>query len=86
MIDISKLRVGDKVFYHPPHLGSNEWNNGIVKEVPEHPKTSVRVVYNCNGEWEDFMNYTGALTYASDLYIGWCNNQLNLMEKVLLEE
>lgn len=76
MIDISKLQVGDKVFYHPEHFRTGEWENGIVKEIPEHSKTSVRVVYNCAGKWEAFMDYTSALTNARDLYLGWNHKEL----------
>lgn len=30
-IDITKLRVGDKVHYQPAHYRDNEWENGKVK-------------------------------------------------------
>ena len=31
----------------------------------------VRVVYNCAGDWDNFKNYTAALTNLSDLKLGW---------------
>jgi hypothetical protein len=72
MVNIAELKVGDKVYYQPEHYkGQDKWENGIVKEVPEWSKGSVRVVYNCGGDWENFQNYTSALTSSRDLYLGW---------------
>lgn len=65
------LRVGDKVRYQPDHYPEERWENGIVKEVPDHTDTAVRVVYNCGGDWENYANYTSALTDLRDLRIGW---------------
>ena len=71
-IDIAKIKVGDKVYYQPAHyIAENRWENGIVKEIPEHALASVRVVYNCAGEWRNYMSYTSALTNCNDLFIGW---------------
>ncbi len=69
-IDISKLRIGDKVHYQPPYYGEDKWENGMVKEVPDFPN-HVRVVYNCAGDWDNFKNYTSALTNIIDLKLGW---------------
>ena len=74
MIDIAKVKVGDKVHYQPLHYLTAEpekWENGIVKEIPEHTTVYARVVYNCAGDWENYQNYTSALTSADDLYLGW---------------
>ena len=71
MIDISKLKIGDKVHYKPSHYGEDEWENGVVKEIPDHTNKAVRVVYNCNGEWGHFKDYTSALTSIEDLHFGW---------------
>ncbi len=71
MIDISKLRIGDKVHYKPDHYSYDEFENGMVKEVPDWSVDSVRVVYNCNGDWENFKDYTSALTNLQDLELGW---------------
>jgi len=72
MIDISKIKIGDKVSYQPEHYKKNNmWENGLVKEIPEHSTDSVRVVYNCGGDWVNFKNYTSAMTRAEDLYPGW---------------
>ena len=56
MIDIAKLKIGDKVHYQPKHYGSEKWENGIVKEIPAHSTDSVRVVYNCAGDWKNYFN------------------------------
>lgn len=71
MIDISKLKIGDKVCYQPSHYSEDRWENGMVKEIPEFSTDSVRVVYNCAGDWNNFKEYTSALTNARDLIIGW---------------
>lgn len=71
MVNISDLRVGDKVYYQPSHYAPNRWENGIVKEVPENSVDSIRVVYNTGGDWENFHKYTSALTNVRDLYPGW---------------
>ena len=71
MVDISKLKVGDKVYYQPSHYSENKWENGIVKEIPDFSLDSVRVVYNCRGDWKNYQNYTSALTNSRDLFIGW---------------
>jgi hypothetical protein len=71
MMDIAKMKVGDKVHYQPPHYGEEKWENGMIKEIPSHTNSSVRVVYNCAGDWDNFMNYTSALTNIKDLESGW---------------
>lgn len=71
-IDISKIKIGDKVYYQPKHYKpENEFENGIIKEIPENSLVYVRVVYNCNQDWENYQNYTSALTDINDLYLGW---------------
>lgn len=71
MLDQSKLKIGQKVSYQPDHYQSNEYENGMIKEIPEHTTESVRVVYNCNGDWSCFKEYTSALTNLRDLNLGW---------------
>ena len=71
MIDISKLKVGDKVHDQPDHYGDEKWENGIIKEIPAWSLDSVRVVYNCGGDWENYKEYTSALTNIRDLRLGW---------------
>lgn len=71
MIDIAKLEVGNKVHYQPSHYGSDQWENGLVKEIPNDSLDSVRVVYNCAGDWKNYKDYTSALTNVRDLELGW---------------
>jgi hypothetical protein len=71
-IDTAKLKVGDRVHYQPDHYKADDkWENGRVKEIPTHTNDSVRVVYNCGGNWDHFMDYTSALTNLRDLKMGW---------------
>ena len=72
MIDISKVKIGDKVHYIPfKGCNKNQIENGKVKEIPGHINTVVRVVYNCYGKWNRFMDYTGVLTNIEALEYGW---------------
>jgi hypothetical protein len=65
------LRVGDQVHYQPDHYKNNQWENGIIKEIRPEKLDGVWVVYNCAGDWENYSDYTGALTNLGDLYSGW---------------
>lgn len=61
------MNVGDKVTY-VPSIGPKEI--GVVKTI--HPDgNKAWVVYKCDGNWEHYQNYTGALTSFSDLKPGW---------------
>lgn len=72
MINIATIRVGDKVYYQPDHYkDEDEYENGIVKEIPGHSSDSIRVVYNCGGDWNNYKDYTSALTNVRDLYLNW---------------
>ncbi len=71
MINIANLKIGDKVYYQPNHYSYDEWENGMVKEIPDFTNTSIRVVYNCGGNWDKFKEYTSALTNIQDLKLGW---------------
>lgn len=84
MVNTAKLKVGDKVYYQPEHYKNilvldntteetvtEKWENGLVKEIPDWSTDSVRVVYNCCGDWNNYKDYTSALTNISDLYLGW---------------
>lgn len=65
------LKEGDNVHYQPSHYPEDQWENGVIKEIPEHTENSVRVVYNCNGEWHNYKNYTSAMTNLRDLKKDW---------------
>ena len=71
-ISISTIKVGDKVCYCPTHYHeSGRFENGIIKEIPDHTDKAVRVVYHCGGDWDNYENYTSALTDIRDLLPGW---------------
>ena len=71
MVDIKKLTKGDNVHYKPSHfMVSNKSQNGLVKSIASN-KQGVFVVYNCDGNWKHFENYTAALTRPEDLFLGW---------------
>lgn len=67
----SDLKVGSKVRYRPKHFEFGEFENGIVKEIPTHTDDAVRVVFNCDDDWDNYQNYTSALTNLRDLWHGW---------------
>lgn len=69
MINISTLKIGEKVHY-VSHEGAAP-ENGRVKEIPDHTNTAVRVVFHCAGEWDRFMDYTSQLTPIDKLKMGW---------------
>lgn len=72
MIDIAKLKIGQKVHYQPSHYCDNDvWENGIIKEIRENNNKAVFVVYNCGGNWDNYADYTSALTQLDDLGLGW---------------
>jgi len=71
MINIADLKIGDKVYYQPSHYEEDNYENGMVKEIPDHTNKSIRVVYNCAGDWDNFKDYTSALTNLRDLSLGW---------------
>lgn len=71
------FNVGDKVHYIPfKGCELSQYENGIVKEIPEHTDKSVRVVYHCAGQWDYYMNYTSALTAKDQLGKGWVINEI----------
>jgi len=87
MVIQTTIKVGDKVYYRPNHYVAvahlteegemtlkSHFENGIVKEIPEHTATAVRVVFRCNEQWEDYKEYTSALTDCADLFPGWLEN------------
>jgi len=68
---ITNPKVGDKVHYQPSHYLDNEFGNGIIKEAATHKQEAVRVVYKCDNDWDNYTNYSSALTYLKDLKPGW---------------
>jgi hypothetical protein len=62
------MKEGDFVHYTPDH-GPKE--NGRIKTIG---KEFASVVYKCDGEWELYMEYTGARTELSRLSRGWIDS------------
>jgi len=54
-----------------------KWENGMIKRFPG-IGNSIFVCYNCGGDWENFKNYTAALTNVEDLYLGWKQQTKNV--------
>ena len=74
MISYYEAKVGDKVYYQPPQYNESypeKYENGMIKEIPEGDYPAVRVVYHCANDWDNFKDYTSALTRTEDLYMGW---------------
>jgi hypothetical protein len=72
MIDIANIKIGDKVHYIPfKGCVEDQYQNGMVKEIPDHTLTSIRVVYHCAGDWKNFKDYTSQLTPIEQLKLGW---------------
>lgn len=63
------MKKGDRVHYQPSHYADDDFENGIIKEIPT--LECARVVYNCNNDWLHYTNYTSALTDLTDLKEGW---------------
>ena len=76
MIDISELKIGDKVHYYPfEGCDDSLIENGMVKSIPNHTNTSIFVVFNCAGEWYRFREYTAQLTPIENLKTGWWHGE-----------
>ena len=60
------FKVGEDV-----HYSKNEIiQNGRIKEIDYGQETAF-VVYHCNDDWDNYRNYTAALTNLSNLKLGW---------------
>jgi len=58
--------IGEKVTFH---YDDGRKSKGIVKALSD--KKTVFVVYNCNGDWEHYYNYTGQGSDIGCLTEGW---------------
>ena len=56
---------GQKVTY----LTSYAKEHGIVKSISD--ESNLFVVYHCAGDWDNYRDYTAAMTRISDLKLGW---------------
>ncbi len=68
MIIEPAFKKGDKVCYDPKY-GKPEF--GIVKSLNEYNPDVVFVVFHCNGNWNDYEQYTGQSVVKTDLKHGW---------------
>jgi len=71
VIDITQLKIGDKVHYQPKHYCSHDFRNGLVGEIREDVKDHVWVIYICSGGWPKHKDYKGEKTNLRDLKKGW---------------
>lgn len=62
------FKPGDKVTYVGTYKG-REW--GIVKSTVEWNSDVYLVVFNCKGDWDNYMNYEAALTLGKNIRMGW---------------
>jgi len=62
------LHEGSRVNY-TPYEGAAPYN-GIVKRHSD-DIDKVFVVYHCGGDWENYKDYTAALSPVSNLELGW---------------
>ena len=76
------FKIGDKV-----HYTANEVHyNGIIKYSPAPDSftkedTSIcHIVFNCDGNWDDYQNYTGVITNIKDLKPDWKNNEKKILK------
>ena len=60
---VTNLKVGYKVTYIP------NMQIGIVKTIRD--INTAWIVYHCSNNWKEYKNYTGCLTYNSDMKLGW---------------
>lgn len=51
--------------------GKDAPENGIIKTIPKDQPEAIFVVYDCNNDWDNYKDYTAALTKIEDLKIGW---------------
>lgn len=85
-IEMKDIKVGDKVHYKPSHAPPNFFEKGVVKSIGR-SRDSVFVVYHCNDDWDNYENYTAALTSLDDLHPDWSPEEnrvkesLNLLKK-----
>lgn len=80
MIDVWLLTPGTKVHYIPKgSTNADEYENGIVKSIlddnvrifAKDNDPVVFVVFNCEGDWDNYDLYIGKLTRVAELKLGW---------------
>lgn len=64
LLEVSKVQVGDRVVYSDGY----KFEEGVVKELKP-CGTKAFIVYHCNDDWDNYADYTGALTKLSMINI-----------------
>ena len=61
--------VGQFIYYIPfEGCDPNEWQKGIIKCFDNYQQRAF-VVYNCDNDWHNYLDYTAASTRYEDLYL-----------------
>lgn len=81
---VTEPKVDDLVHYIPfDGCNVSLITNGIIKGVNV---GHVWVVYHCADDWENYRDYTGALTPLRRLYNGWIINPKTNSDETFIEE
>ena len=66
------MNIGDKVHYIPfKKCVKSQYENGVIKAYHETRLDCVFVVFKCGEDWENYQDYTAALTNIKQLRKGW---------------
>lgn len=69
MVTLKNIKEGDKVY----RIYKGYIINGMVKSKLVNNNHKLYVVFNCNGDWENFRDYYAELITKTKLYYGWSN-------------
>lgn len=77
-----RLKPGDRVsFVSQPKNGKTKYEDGRVKGMDPMDLNYCFVVYHCNGNWNNYKNYTAQRTLVSQLIkVGDAKDLLSLNE------
>ena len=65
------MQIGDKVCYIPfDGCNKEKYQNGIIKSFNSYTLDPF-IVYNCNNDWDNYKDYTAALTPITRVKLGW---------------
>lgn len=71
LIKLKNMKKGQKVHYIPrKNCDISEYKNGKVKSITNNG-AGLFVVFHCAGEWDNYQDYTAALTPRECLKEGW---------------
>ena len=61
--------IGQFIYYIPfDGCDPNQWQRGKIKSF-DNDKQRAFVVYNCDNDWKNYLDYTAAGTRYEDLYL-----------------